>query len=71
MRKGRAAQTAYVSGHVAMLWGLGLEALGLAARTAAPENFRSVASTSLSVMAGAYAVLLVSGGSTRRHAVWG
>jgi len=67
IRSGRAARILYVAGHAAMLWGLMLEAAGWAARTAAPENFRSVASTAISVVAAAYAVLLVSGGSAWRH----
>jgi uncharacterized membrane protein len=68
IRDGRLASGVYVTGHVVMLWGLVLEAAGWAARTAAPENFRSVASTSISVIAAAYAVLLVAGGAAWRHA---
>jgi uncharacterized membrane protein len=51
-----------------MLWGLTLEALGWAARTASPENYRSVASTAVSVVAAGYAVLLVCGGAAWKHA---
>lgn len=69
IREGRLALTTYVAGHAVMLWGLALEASGWAARTAAPENYRSVASTAISVVAAAYAVLLVGGGAARRHAV--
>jgi uncharacterized membrane protein len=50
-----------------MLWGLGLEAVGWAARVSTPANFRSVASTALSVLAAAYAVLLVAGGAAWRQ----
>jgi Predicted membrane protein (DUF2339) len=68
LRTGRAAQTAYTAGHAAMLAGLGLEAVGWAARTSAPANFHSVASTAVSVVAAGYAVLLVAGGTAWRHA---
>jgi uncharacterized membrane protein len=68
IRTGRAAQTVYVAGHAVMLWGLGLEAVGWAARVSDPANFRSVASTAVSVMAAAYAVLLVAGGAAWRQA---
>ena len=68
IREGRLATGAYTTGHVVMLWGLTLEAVGWAARTASPENFRSVASTAISVIAAAYAVLLVAGGAAWRHA---
>jgi uncharacterized membrane protein len=68
IREGRLASGVYPTGHFVMLWGLALEAVGWAARTAAPENFRSVASTSISVIAAAYAVLLVAGGAAWRHA---
>jgi uncharacterized membrane protein len=63
------ALAAYVSGHAVMLWGLGLEAVGWAARTAAPESFRNVATTSISVLAAFYAVLLVAGGSVWQSAI--
>ena len=68
IREGRLATGVYVTGHVVMLWGLALEAVGWAARTAAPENFISMASTSISVIAAAYAVLLVAAGAAWRHA---
>jgi uncharacterized membrane protein len=68
VREGRVATTTYVTGHAVMLWGLALEAVGWAARTASPENFASVASTAVSVIAAAYAVLLVAGGAAWRHA---
>jgi uncharacterized membrane protein len=67
IRTGRAAQIAYVAGHAVMLWGLGLEAIGWAARVSDPANVRSVASTALSVLAAAYAVLLVAGGTAWRQ----
>ena len=67
IRHGRAALTAYAAGHAVMLAGLCLETLGWAARAAAAVNFRSVASMSLSVLGGVYAVLLVGGGAAARH----
>lgn len=67
IRQGRAALAAYAAGHAVMLGGLCLEILGGAARGAAAANFRSVASMSLSVMGGVYAVLLVAGGAAARN----
>ncbi len=68
-RRGAFASVAYISGHAVLLWGLGLEAVGWAARTAAPADFRSVASTSVSVLAATYAVVLVAVGVSQRHAL--
>jgi uncharacterized membrane protein len=68
IRRGKPAMAAYIGGHAVLLWGLCLEAAGWAGRSAAPENLRSVTSLSISVLAGAYAVLLVAGGAARRHA---
>jgi uncharacterized membrane protein len=67
VRDGRIAAGSYAAGHFVMLWGLTLEAIGWAARTSAPENFRSVASTAVSAIAAVYAVLLVGGGAAWRH----
>jgi uncharacterized membrane protein len=66
-RPGRSSAFTYVAGHAILLWGLSLEAVGWAARTAAPENFRSFASASISILAGTYALLLAGGGSARSH----
>jgi uncharacterized membrane protein len=49
-----------VGGHFVMLWALILEALGWAARTAAPEDVRSFESTAISILAAGYALLLVA-----------
>ncbi|MBZ5585395.1 MAG: DUF2339 domain-containing protein [Acidobacteriia bacterium] len=68
IRRGRLALAASIGGHGVMLWGLCLEASAWAARAAAPQNMRSVASTSISVLAAMYAVLLVAAGVLRRHA---
>jgi uncharacterized membrane protein len=59
---------AYVAGHVVLIGGLSLEAVGWAARTSAPANFRNVASTAISVLIAAYAVLLVALGVFQRNA---
>jgi uncharacterized membrane protein len=67
IRTGRTAQAAYVAGHAVMLWGLGLEAIRWAQRAAPPASLRSVESTAVSVVAAGYAVLLVAGGTARRH----
>jgi uncharacterized membrane protein len=67
-REAPVALPAYLSGHGVMLWGLGLEAVGWAERTAAPENIRSVVSTSISVLVAAYAVVLVAVGIFQRSA---
>jgi uncharacterized membrane protein len=66
---GRRALVTYLSGLGVLLWGLCLEAVDWARHTAAPADFVSVASTSISVLAAAYAVLLVAGGVARRSAV--
>jgi len=63
------ALAAYVTGHVLVLWGLGVETVDWVIRSASPENFRSVASASVSVLAGVYAALLVAAGSMQRHTV--
>ncbi len=63
------AGPAYICGHAVLLWGLGLEVVGWAERTAAPQNVRSVISASLSVLAAAYAVALVAAGVFQRSAL--
>lgn len=67
IRQGRAGLAAYTAGHAVMLGGLCLETVGWAARWAAAANYRSVASMSLSVLGGVYAVLLVAGGAAARN----
>jgi len=68
IRHGPYALADYVAGHAVLPWGLCLEAVGWAARTAAPADVRSVASTSISVLIAAYAVVLVAAGVFQRHA---
>jgi uncharacterized membrane protein len=62
IRQGRLAGITYTGGHAVLLWGLELEAIDWARRTESPASF------ALSVVAAAYAVLLVGGGAARRHA---
>jgi uncharacterized membrane protein len=61
IREGRLASITYIAGHAVLLWGLELEAIDWARRTESPASF------ALSVVAAAYAVLLVGGGAARRH----
>lgn len=65
----RFAAAAYVAGHAVLLWGMSLEVMGWAERTAAPANLHSVISASLSVLAAAYAVMLVATGVFQRSAL--
>ncbi len=67
IRTGWRAGTAYAAANAVLLWGICLEAVDWAARTVAPENFHSVASASISVLAGGYALLLVAAGAARAH----
>ncbi|MCW5976809.1 MAG: DUF2339 domain-containing protein [Bryobacteraceae bacterium] len=60
---------AYLAGHFVMLWGLILEAMGWAARTAAPENLRSVETAAVSILLAAYAAALVTAGALTGFAV--
>jgi len=55
----RSALVTYVAGHLAMLAGLSLEALGWAERTSLPENLGNLESTSISILMAAYALALV------------
>jgi len=64
----RGAPTAYVTGHALVLLGLGVETVDWVTRSASPQNYLNIASASISVLAGAYAVMLVALGSARRHA---
>ena len=67
IRTGRRAGAAYLAANAVLLWGICLEAVAWAERVAAPENFRSVASASISVLAGGYALLLVAAGAVRSN----
>ncbi len=67
IRTGWRAGFAFVAANGVLLWGLCLEAVSWAARSAAPENFRSIASASISILAGGYALALVAAGAARSH----
>lgn len=62
----RGALVTYIAGHVLMLWGCGMEVLGWAGRTAAPESLASVETTSVSILMALYALVLVSIGVATR-----
>ena len=62
------AVSTYLGGHAVLLWGLSLEVVGWAERSAAPENIGSVISTSISVLVAGYAVVLVAAGVIQRSA---
>ena len=51
--------TLYLAGHVVMIWGAGLEVVGWAERTAAPQNVGNLERLSISVLMSLYALLLV------------
>jgi uncharacterized membrane protein len=68
-RAGWEALTFYLGSHYVMLWGLGLEALGWAGRSASAENLRSAQSASVSILLACYAVLLIGAGVLYRSAV--
>ncbi|MGI8990155.1 MAG: DUF2339 domain-containing protein [Bryobacteraceae bacterium] len=59
----------YAAGHIVMLWGLILQVLVWAERTAAHENLQSVQSASISILMAVYAVVLVTIGVLTRTAV--
>jgi uncharacterized membrane protein len=68
-RRGGIALFEYVAGHVILLGGLAQEAIGWAARNAAPANFVSSASTAVSTVAAVYAVAMVAAGAMRQHSL--
>jgi hypothetical protein len=69
IRSGWTALATYITGHLVMLWALGLEVLGWAARTAAAESLDSVKSASLSILIASYALILVGIGALASSAV--
>jgi uncharacterized membrane protein len=64
-----AALVPYAGGHFVLVWGLSLEALAWAARTATQPNVVNAQSTAVSVLLAAYALALVAAGVARRFAV--
>ena len=67
--QGVRALAVYVAGHVALLWSLVLEVAGYGARTATPENLYSFQSATISILAAAYAVLLIAAGAVKGSAL--
>jgi hypothetical protein len=65
-RPARSAVGPYIAGHVVLLWGLGIEVLDWAVRTAPLADLSSIESASMSILLAAYAVLLVALGVARR-----
>ena len=65
-RSGTPAITAYVAGHVVLLWGLMLEVTGWAQRTADPQNVANLKSTAISILMAVYALLLIGAGVASR-----
>ena len=63
---GARALVTYIAGHAVLLWGLTLEVLGWAERTAAPQNLTNLESTSVSILMAVYALVLVAGGVVTR-----
>jgi uncharacterized membrane protein len=59
----------YGAAHFVLLWGLGLEVIGWAERTVAPENIRNVESAAISLLIATYAVALAATGIATRTLV--
>ena len=64
-----AALANYFAGHFFLLWGLCLEILGWAARSATPPDRLSVETIAISTLFGVYAVILVSAGVATRTTI--
>ena len=63
------AIVAYVGGHVVLLWALGMEVLGWAARTAPLADYVSFANVSLSILMAGYGLMLVALGVLARSPI--
>ena len=66
IHNGTRALTTYVAGHVVLLWGLMLEMIGWAERTAAPQNLANLESTAISILMAIYALALIAAGVLTR-----
>ena len=64
-----AALAAYFSGHIVLLWGLCMEIIGWAERSATLENRLSVETIAMTILFGIYAVILVGAGVAARSAI--
>jgi uncharacterized membrane protein len=69
IREKRIALPHYAAGHIFMLWGLSLEAVGWAQRTVEAPNQLSVETVTISIVFAIYAVILVSAGVFTRTAI--
>jgi len=69
LRQRSTSLTLYLAGHVVMLWGAGMEVVGWAERTAAPQNVGNLESSSISVLMSLYALLLVIAGVISRTVI--
>jgi uncharacterized membrane protein len=65
----KAALTAYIAGHIILLFGAVAEVFGWAARTASPDDRGSLAAASLSILLAAYAVALIAFGAVKASAL--
>lgn len=59
----------YVAVHIVLLWGLGFEVAGWAARVAAPANRASLVAASISILLAVYALVLIAAGVSVASAV--
>ncbi len=59
----------YFGGHVALLWGFSMEAIGWAEKSTPAENLLSVETVTISILFAAYAAILVSIGVAARSAL--
>jgi len=66
LHSGARALATYITGHLVVLWGLGLEVTGWAERTAAPQNVANLESTAISILMATYAVVLIVAGVLTR-----
>jgi uncharacterized membrane protein len=65
----RIALVEYFGGHVVLLWGLSMEAIGWAEKSTPAENLLSVETVAISILFAIYAAILVSVGVAARSAV--
>jgi hypothetical protein len=65
----RIAFVEYFIGHVVLLWGLSMEAIGWAEKSTPAENLLSVETVAISILFAIYAAILVSVGVASRSAV--
>lgn len=69
IRTGQAPVVTYVAGHFVLLWGLTLEVLAWAERSASAPNVANLQSVAISILLAGYAVILVAIGFRKRSAL--